>query len=147
MSCDWKDEKGLVVGETEERSFLAEGVARAKARGLLPSRACLRADLFTGVVGPQATHSCWLRAQEPPGAHLGWTGAGLDPATGRPMDSRVGRARSTPSGRLPLVSPQEALAGNDWPPGASGSGEFPGVRERSAGSLVAWMRGAAVQGL
>lgn len=30
-----KNEKGLVAGETEERSLLTEGIASAKARGLM----------------------------------------------------------------------------------------------------------------
>lgn len=83
LSCDWKDEKGLVVGETEKR-----GNSKCKGPGLLTSGPALEQTGLAGpvhlVVGSQAMHSCWLRADESAGAPLGWTGAGLDLATGRP---------------------------------------------------------------
>lgn len=98
------------MGETEERSFLAGGVACAKARGRLPSGP---ASEWTCSWGGECPGHTQLLAgspgvtQSPPQVDRGWARPGHMKA----MDSRTGRAQSSPSRRLPPVSPQEALAG------------------------------------
>lgn len=87
-----KDEKKLVVGKIEERSFLAEGIASAKVRGLLNHRAGLSGHSATLGGGFPGHTQLLAESLELSGSHVVWTGAGLDLATQRPIDSGTGRA-------------------------------------------------------
>lgn len=139
------------MGETEERSSPQQGRASAKPqqrlrlRGLPWSR-CVVGGLLIRVGSPQATHSCRPRAQESSRNHAVGTGPGLDLATQGPLTVRQEGSGAAQAGSCLSSAPRKLRLGMTDNPELPGGRECPWVRERNAGSLVAWTCGAAVRG-